>query len=181
MDAKQLVCAGKPPVPVCFPSCRYLVCAENPDNDEGVPGAGRGAAKAVGYGRARRAAVAGCRGRAIVRKCEPVLAYANGDTSCWSAGALRKRSGSMGGCPSQPDRVATDTDEQRKRRPLAQSDQVAAVPSRKLAGAPAANLRNHWETAQTRRIRQPLNGVPASRRNSLWRRFRRGEGVARRA
>src|SRR5467141_3196960 len=137
MDAKQLVCAGKPSLPVCFPSCRYLVCAENPDNDEGVPGAGRGAAKAVGYGCARRAAVAERRRRAIVRKCKPVLAYANGDTSCWPAGALRKRSGSMGGCPSQPDRVVADTDEQRKRRPLAQSDQVAAVSSRKLTGASA--------------------------------------------
>jgi len=137
MDAKQLVCAGKPPLPVCLPGCRYLVCAENPDNDEGVPGAGRGAAKAVGYRCARRAAVAECSRRAIVRKCKPVLAYANGDTTCWSAGALRKRSRSMGGCPSQPDRVVADADEQRKRRPLAQSDQVAAVPSRKLAGAPA--------------------------------------------
>src|SRR5258708_16576653 len=137
MDAKQLVCAGKSPVPVCFPSCRYLVCAENPDNDEGVPGTGRGAAKAFGYGCDRRAAVAGCRRRAIVRKCKPVLAYANGDTSCWPAGALRKRSGSMGGCPSHADRVATHTNEQRKRRPLAQSDQAAAVPSRKLTWKPA--------------------------------------------
>src|ERR1700682_3451745 len=135
MDAKQLVCAWKPPQSVCLPGCRSLVCAENPDNDEGVPGAGRGAAKAVGYGCDRRAAVAECRGRAIVRKCEPVLAYANGDTSCWSAGALRKRSGAMGGCPAQPDRVVAGADEQRKRRPLAQSDQVAAVPSRKLTEA----------------------------------------------
>src|SRR5258708_12272056 len=99
MDAKQLVCAGKSPVPVCFPSCRYLVCAENPDNDEGVPGAGRGAAKAVGYGRDRRAAVAEGRGRAIVRKCKPVLAYANGDTSSCSPGPLRKRPGSIAGYP----------------------------------------------------------------------------------
>ena len=181
MDAKQLVCPGKPPLPVCLPSCRHLVCAENPDNDEGVPGTGRGAAKAVGYGCDRRAAVAECRRRAIVRKCEPVLAHADGDTSCWSAGVSRKRSGSMGGCPPQPDRVVADTDEQRKRRSLAQSDQVAAVPSRKLTGAPEQVSRSSAWTAQTGRMRQPLNGVPASRRNSLWRRFRKDEGVARRA
>jgi len=76
-----------------LPGCKHLVCAENPENDEGVPGAGRALLKLSGYGCDRRAAVAERRRRAIVRKCKPVLAYARGDTSCWSAGALRKRSG----------------------------------------------------------------------------------------
>src|SRR5207302_920270 len=127
LDAKQLVCAGKSLPSIWLPSCRCPVCARNPENHAGVPGAGRGAAKAVGY---RGAALV--ERRAIVRKCEPVLAYSDGNTSGWPAGVPRKQSESLGGCVSQPGGVVADADEQRKRCPLAQSDQVAAGPSRKL-------------------------------------------------
>jgi hypothetical protein len=48
----------------------------------------------------------------------------------------------VGGCPAQSGGVVEDTYEQQKRRSLAQSDQVAAVPSRKLIC-----LFNLWRTA----------------------------------
>ena len=173
MDAKQLVCAGKPPRSVCFLSRRDLVCAENSENHESVPGAGRGAAKNVSYGRGRGSALAESR-RAALRHCKPVLAYAGGITCCCLAGAPGERSEPVGGCTAQRDRVVADADEQRKRRSLAQSDQVAAVTGRKLTCVTS-------RTAQTLRLRQPLNGAPASRKNFLWRRFRKGAGDARRA
>src|SRR6202158_6133576 len=108
MDAKQLVCVGKPPRTSCLPSCRCLVCAQNPENPKGVPGAGRGAAKTVGYGCDLRAPLGKCRRGAILRKCEPLLAHAGGNTYCSPAGAPRKRSEPMGGCTAQPDRLVAD-------------------------------------------------------------------------
>src|ERR1700687_6214564 len=108
MDAKQLVCAGKPSRTRCLPGCVYLVCTQNPENHEGVTGAGRGAAKAVGYGCDLRAALGKCRRRATLRQCEPLLAHADGNTYCSPAGAPRKRSEPMGGCTAQPDRLVAD-------------------------------------------------------------------------
>jgi len=71
------------------------------------------------------------------------LAYPDGNTSGWPAGAPRRQSESLDDGAAQPGGVAADTDEQRRRCPLAPSHQVAAGPSRKLTGKlPAQSKRS---------------------------------------
>src|SRR5258708_20757575 len=97
-------------------------------NNKGVPGAGRGAAKDVSYGRDCRAAVIEWCSRTTVRKRQPILAYAVGSTCSSPAGTPRKQARPI--APS--DRMAEDAHEKGRGRPVAQSNQMASGAGQKL-------------------------------------------------